>query len=175
MSAVCASVLLQVDPVLLDVIIQGTNRGLEMAEVIPVPVGASRLSTARHGVSIFVGLVGRSSGNVMLNVSEAGMLYLTSRLLGEPQGDLGDNNIDAMMEIGNIVAGAMKDLLSGTDHAVREISLPSLVFGQSYATVYARGITTVSVEFELPGFPASKQWDRYFSTTISLMRRSGGG
>jgi CheY-specific phosphatase CheX len=167
-------VLLQVDPLLLDVIIKGTERGLEMAEVVPGPVGASRLSTARHGVSVFVGLVGQSSGNVMLNVSEEGMLFLTSRLLGEPQTELTDDNIDAMMEIGNIVAGAMKDLLFGTDHAVREISLPSLVFGQSYSMVYARGITTVSVEFELPGFPASKRWDRYFSTTISLMRRSGG-
>ena len=144
-----------------------------MTEVKPVPVGASRLCTSRHTMSVIVGLVGKSSGSVMMNLSEEGMLQLTGGMLGERQTSLTDDNIDAMMEIGNIVAGAVKECLSGSEFAVREISLPSLVVGQSYTMVYARGITTVSVEFELPGFPASKQYDRYFSTTISLMRRSG--
>jgi CheY-specific phosphatase CheX len=164
---------LQVDPTLLEVIILGTQKGLEMTEIKPVPVGASRLCTSRHAMSVIVGLVGKSSGSVMMNLSEAGMLQLTGGMFGEPQTAVTDDNIDAVMEIGNIVAGAVKELLSSTDFAVREISLPSLVMGQSYSMVYARGITTVSVEFELPGFPASKQFDRYFSTTISLMRRSG--
>jgi CheY-specific phosphatase CheX len=166
---------LQVDPVLLDVIIKGTAAGLQLTDVVPVPVGASRLASARHGMSVIVGLVGKSSGSVMMNFAEAGLFHLAELMLGEPQNELSEDNIDAMMEIGNIVAGAIKDHLAGTEMEVREISLPSLVLGQSYAMVYARGITTVSVEFELPGVPASKLYERYFSTTISLMRRSGGG
>ena len=158
---------------LIDVIIQSTGKGLEMAEVSPVPVGASRLATARHGLSVIVGLVGKSSGSVTINLAEAAMLRLTGGMLGEPQLELNDDNIDAMMEIGNIVAGAAKDVLATSEFAVREISLPSLVLGQSYSMVYARGINTVSVEFELPGMPASRLYERYFSTTISLMRRSG--
>lgn len=164
---------LQVDPVLLDVIIQGTAAGLQMTEVIPNPVGASRLATARHGMTVIVGLVGKSSGSVMMNFAEAGVFHLAGQMLGEPQTELSEDNIDAVMEIGNIVAGSIKDHLLGTDMEVREISLPSLVLGASYSMVYARGITTVSVEFEIPGIPASKLYDRYFSTTISLMRRAG--
>jgi CheY-specific phosphatase CheX len=166
-------VLLQVDPILLSAAIESTTKGLEMTGIVPVPVGASVLSTARHGMSVIVGLVGPSSGTVTMNFAEFGMLYLAGQLLGEPQTELNDDAIDAVMEIGNILAGALKDSLLNTERAVREISLPSLVVGANYSMVYARGITTVSVEFEIPGLSASRRFDRYFSTTISLMRRAG--
>jgi chemotaxis protein CheX len=166
-------VLLQVDPILLTAAIEATAKGLEMTGIVPVPVGASVLSSARHGMSVIVGLVGPSSGSVTMNFSEFGMLHLAGQLLGEPQSELNDDVIDAVMEIGNIVAGALKDSLLNTERAVREISLPSLVIGASYSVVFARGITTVSVEFEIPGLSVSRRFDRYFSTTISLMRRAG--
>lgn len=165
--------LLQVDPILLDAAVDATEKGLAMTGTTPTPVGASLLSTARHGMSVIVGLVGPSSGSVMLNFAESGMLYLASQMLGQPQTEMNEDTVDVMMEIGNIVAGAIKDSLLNTSHAVREISLPSLVVGTSYAVIYARGITTVSVEFEIPGLAASQRFDRYFSTTISLMRRAG--
>jgi CheY-specific phosphatase CheX len=165
---------LQVDQGLLTAIINGTTKGLSMCEIVPAPVGASRLTNGRHRMSVMLGLVGGSSGSLVMNLAESAMLFLAGKMLGEDQAALSEDNIDAIMEIGNIVAGAVKDDLVETEHKVREISLPSLVLGETYSMVYARGITTVCVEFELPFFPASKLHDRYFSTTISMMRRSGG-
>jgi CheY-specific phosphatase CheX len=80
-----------------------------------------------------------------------------------------------VMEIANIVAGAYKEMLSETEFKVAAISLPSLIYGHSFSTFYARGITTVQVEFELPEMPVSKMQDRIFRSSISIMRSGGRG
>lgn len=165
--------LLQVDQLLLKALIAGTRSGLEMAGVIPEPVGASRLTQARHAITVMVGLVGKHSGNMALNLSETGMMYLAGRLLGEPMKELNEESIDAIMEVGNMIGGAIKSPLRNTGYAISHISLPSLIFGRSLSMVYARGIKTVSVEFEIPGLPFSTMNDRFFSTTISLLQGSG--
>ena len=121
---------LQVDSTLLEAALSGTEKGLRMTEITPTPVGVSRLVRAVHEISVIVGLVGRNSGSVSLNMSRPLMLLLSSRLLGEEQREVSDDNLDAIMEIGNMVAGSIKESLSSTDYAVSEISLPSLVFGR---------------------------------------------
>jgi hypothetical protein len=72
-----------------------------------------------------------------------------------------------------MVAGCAKEALMETDFKVEEISLPSLILGQSFAVVYARGINTVNVEFEIPGLPVSMLNDRFITVGISLLRGSG--
>ncbi|MFO0625913.1 MAG: chemotaxis protein CheX [Polyangiales bacterium] len=164
---------LQVDRTLLDVVMRSTLKGLSMTGVEPIPVGASRLASQRHNISVIVGLVGASSGNIVVNVSEKGLLHLAGALLGEEQTGLTEDNIDAIMEVGNMVAGCAKEALMETDFKVEEISLPSLILGQSFAVVYARGINTVNVEFEIPGLPVSMLNDRFITVGISLLRGSG--
>jgi CheY-specific phosphatase CheX len=164
---------LQVDPTLLDVVIRGTVLGLEMSGDQPVPVGASRLAVHRHAVSVLVGLVGANSGTLSLNLSERALFHIAGGLLGDPPSALTEDGIDAIMEVGNIIAGAVKDLLIHTEYRVDEISLPSIILGPSYSVLYARGIHTVSVEFELPRIPVSAMNDRYFTVGISLLRGAG--
>jgi CheY-specific phosphatase CheX len=164
---------LQVDRTLLDVVMRSTLKGLSMTGVEPIPVGASRLASQRHNISVMVGLVGASSGNIVVNLSEKGLLHLAGALLGEEQTGLTEDNIDAIMEVGNMVAGCAKEALMETDFKVEEISLPSLILGQSFAVVYARGINTVNVEFEIPGLPVSMLNDRFITVGISLLRGSG--
>jgi hypothetical protein len=166
---------LQVDSTLLEAALSGTEKGLRMTEITPTPVGVSRLVRAVHEISVIVGLVGRNSGSVSLNMSRPLMLLLSSRLLGEEQRDVSDDNLDAIMEIGNMVAGSIKESLSSTDYAVSEISLPSLVFGREYTVVYARGIMTAAAEFEIAEMPVLHMSDRFMTTSISLLRRSGSG
>lgn len=165
--------LLQVDSTLLSAVITGTLGGLSMTGVDVVPVGASRFSASRHSLAVMVGLVGRSSGSVTMNMSEVGMLHLASQLMGEETKTLDEESIDAAMELGNMTAGCIKEALLGTSFDVNAISLPSLIIGSHYSVLFARGITTVSVEFELGGFPVTQSNDRLFSTTISLLRGSG--
>lgn len=168
-----SSLQLGVDPVLLDAAIAGTCTGLEMAEIVPEPIGASRRNHSRHAVTVMVGLVGHHSGNLALNLSELVMKHMASRLLGEPVSELNESTIDAILEVGNMIAGAIKGRLLGSGYALSHISLPSLVVGQSYNMVYARGIQSVSVEFEVPGLPFDAFNERFFSTTVSLLRGTG--
>lgn len=162
-----------VDPTLLAATLQGTYVGLRMTRVRIVPVGTSRLVTARHAVTIMVGLVGAHSGNIALNLSESAALHLASELLGTPITEMNEDCVDAVMEIGNMVAGGIKTALASTQYSMQNISLPSLVLGQSYAMAYSRGISAVSVEFELPDMPFSLMNGRFFSSTLSLLRGTG--
>lgn len=164
---------LQIDPVLLQAVIQGTEEGLEMTGVKPPPVGATRFFSASRSISVIVGLVGDNNGTVTLNLSEGGMLYLAGKLMCEPQSELSEANFDAISEIGNMVAGRLKEALRGTSFEMAHISVPSVIMGASYNVYYTRGIRSVSVEFELEEIPITSQRDRFFTTTVSLLPRLG--
>jgi CheY-specific phosphatase CheX len=95
-------------------------------------------------------------------------------LLGEDIKEANEDAFDAIMEIGNMVAGSIKDALDGSSYEITAISVPALVLGASYEVYFARGITAVSVDFELTDMPFSWHRDRIMSTSVSLLRRSGG-
>jgi len=166
---------LGIEDAVLEAVIAGTISGMEMTGVAPSPIGASRMITALHRYSILVGLVGESSGTVALSVSERVMRLLVGQMLELEVTALDDVTIDGIMEIGNMVAGCIKEKLQGTEFEVNRISLPSLIVGPAYNVVYARGITTVSVQFEVERFhDLSDLSDHVFSTSVSLLRASGG-
>lgn len=162
---------LQVDESILDAVLHGTERGLEMTGIVPPAVGASNLFSADRSLAVMVGMVGKDSGTLTLNVSERAMLVMAGKLIGDDQTEINDDSIDAIMEIGNMIAGCSKDRLIEHGYDIGAISVPSLVFGASYDVYYARGIRTVSVQFELPAMPVAFHRDRIFSTTLSLLRR----
>lgn len=164
---------LQIDQQLLEAIIQSTLVGLEMTNLGPVPVGAGRFATTHHSITVMVGLVGKHSGNMALNISEAGMLHLAGAMMGEEYREVSEDTIDAIMEVGNMIAGAIKGPLCGTGYEISNISLPSLILGNSYNMVYARGIVSVAVEFEIPNMPFATMNGRFFSTAVSLLKASG--
>ena len=56
---------------------------------------------------------------------------------------------------------------------MEHISLPSMLLGAYYNLYYTRGMSTVSVEFELEDIPVMHHKDRFFSTSISLLQRLG--
>lgn len=162
-----------VDPLLLRAAVQGTQVGLTMTRAQLLPVGTSRLTTARHAVTVMVGLVGVHSGNIALNMADSAAKHLASGLLCTPILDIDEDCVDAIMEIGNMVAGGIKTSLASTPYAMQNISLPSLVLGQRYSVAYSRGIRTVSVEFELTDMPFSLMNDRFLSSTLSLLGTAG--
>lgn len=164
---------LNIDETLVDAIVMATENGFEMTGLRPVAVGGSRIFSARHEISVMVGLVGGNSGGMTLNLSKAAMLFVAQTLIGEPQTEVAEDNIDALMELGNMVAGCLKERLLSSDYRIDHISLPSMIAGQRYDVMYARGILTASVEFEIVEMPVTAFADRYFSATISLMLRSG--
>ncbi|MHC4261695.1 MAG: chemotaxis protein CheX [Planctomycetota bacterium] len=162
---------LKVDQTLLESVIQGTTVGLQMTGVAPPPVGASCFFDSRRTVSIMVGVVGQNNGSCTINMSEKAMLWLAGKLLFEEQDAVNEETIDAIMEVGNMVAGAIKEELVGTAFEAENISVPSMIWGAAYDVVYTRGMNTVTVEFELEEMPLSMLGDRFFTVSLSLMRR----
>jgi CheY-specific phosphatase CheX len=164
---------LEVEPVLLHAVIQGVRDGLAMTGLTPPHVGASKLFGSSRSIAVIVGLCGRSNGTLTLNMTERGMLHLAGSLIGEEQKAIDEQNLDAIGEVGNMVAGCVKDALMGTEFELTNISVPSLILGASYDFYMTRGFSTVSVEFELEKLPIAYQRDRFFSATVSLLRRVG--
>jgi CheY-specific phosphatase CheX len=164
---------LAVDACLLSSVIKSTIEGLGMCGIEPKAVGATCFSASRNPMSIIVGLVGRTSGSITLNMTEKGMLFLVSKLLCEEFDTVDEDTIDGIMEIGNMVAGRMKVNLEGTEYQVSNVSLPSIIFGPGFQVLYSRGINTVGVEFELEDMPFSLLNDRFFTATVSLLRGAG--
>ncbi len=162
---------LAIDDVILECVIKGTIDGLEMTGIDPPPVGASRFFTCTRSTSVMVGLVGKSNGTLMLNMSDQGMLHLASRLLMEDQHEVNEETFDAICEVGNMIAGCTKERLAETSYEVTGISVPSLILGANYGVYYTRGVSTVSVEFEIEEIPVTFQADRFFSVGVSLLRQ----
>lgn len=164
---------LELDPMLLAALLEGTAGGFSMTGIQPTPIGASKLCAGSHAIAVLVGVCGKSNGTLTLKFSERGMLHIARALTGEAEPEISESNLDAIGEIGNMVAGCVKDQLVGTDHELTNISVPSLILGASYDFYYTRGFHSLSVEFELPGIPVAYQRDRFFSVTLSLLRRIG--
>lgn len=164
---------LNVSESLVNAIVSATEAGFSMTSLAPTPVGASRIATARHELSVMVGMVGRNSGGMTINLSRRAMFFITEKLIDEPQTEVTEDNIDAIMELGNMLAGCVKEQLLASEYSIDHISLPSMIAGQRYDVLYARGILTASVEFEITEMPVTAFADRYFSVTISLLQGSG--
>ncbi len=163
---------LLIDQVLLDCVITGTLEGLEMAEIQPDAIGASKFNTASRDITVIVGLHGRSNGNMILNMSQHTANFIAGKLMGDEIKELDEDSIDAICEVGNIVAGRFKELLMGTEFEFSTISLPALVFGANYNFYHLKNITTVSVTFEIGEVSIVHHADKFFTTTISLLGQS---
>jgi len=162
---------LKIDPVLLEAVIQGTKEGLQMTGINPPPVGASRFLNTARPISVMVGLVGRTNGTCAISMTEKGMLHIASKLLNENFTQVDAGTVDAIGEIGNMVAGRVKELLAGSEFEMENISVPSVIIGASYGVHYARGMHTLSVDFELEDLPIMDMRERFFTTSLSLLRR----
>ncbi|MCC7014556.1 MAG: chemotaxis protein CheX [Planctomycetes bacterium] len=165
---------LEIEPILLDAVIRGTREGLEMTGLNPPPIGASRYCTASRAISVVVGLVGRTNGSVTLSMGERTMLHIASKLLGEEHHSIDEMTFDAIGEVGNMIGGRVKEVLIGTPYESENISVPSVIMGQSYNVHYTRGMHTLSVDFELTDMPFNDLKERFFTTSLALLRRVSG-
>ncbi len=164
---------LKINEVLAGSVIAGTVEGLQMAEIAPEAVGISRFDSVHRDLSVIVGVHGSCNGNITMNISEHTAVFVAGRLLGEPLEQLDEDAIDAICEIGNMVAGRFKEILSKTEFAFQSISLPALVFGGNYNLYHLKNITTVSVTFEIKEVSIVHVRDKFFSTSIALLGQSG--
>ena len=162
--------LLQLDESLVSVLIKCTRDGLMMAGLKPAPIGISKLLQSKGNVSSIIGFVGPISGSMIINTSDDCACFMAGRMLGETLDKLDNQTLDGLCEIANIIAGQAKAALSTTEYRFDRISVPSVIVGNSYSISHYRGMTSVSVEFELPEMPIKPGERGTFSVNISLMK-----
>ncbi len=108
-------------------------------------------------VSGIIGLAGETRGAVVLSFSRETAIKVVSRLSGTEYRLLGNEVLDGVGELTNIIAGnAKQDLL---DFRI-EISLPGVVTGNSYKIRWPEGIPVVAIPFTTELGP--------FSVNVSL-------
>jgi CheY-specific phosphatase CheX len=164
---------LKIDEKLLECVVRGTKEGLSMTQLDPDAIGVSRFNAWSRDLSVIVGLHGgKESGNVMINLSERTGLFLASRLMGEELKEFNEDAVDALCELGNMVAGRLKELLKGTDYVFEAISLPALIIGANYSLYHLKNINSLAVTFELKEMPVFRVNDKFFTTSIALLRQS---
>ena len=159
----------EVNGTLIGQIVQGTKQGLMMTGIQPTAVGASKLLKASRNVSVLVGLLGDYTGTMTLNLSDRAAALFSAALLGEEDAEFNEETLDGIGEIGNMIAGGIKDLMSDTEMAFSNIACPAVVMGSSYDLYYSTAFTTVCFEFEVSEIPVIHIQDRVFS--VSLMKR----
>ena len=163
---------LNLDEGLITTLIRSTNDGLAMANMVPVPIGASRYVTSTHAVTSIIGFVGAVCGSVSINMSSTAAKFLTGRILGGEQTELTNDALDTICEVINIIAGKLKAILSTSEYKIEKISVPSVVVGSNFSVTHYRGMQTVCVEFELPDVATRRNSDFIFSVALSMMRTS---
>ena len=161
---------LAVDEKLVGILVKSTVDGLAMAGLKPVPAGVSKFVLCRQPVSAMVGYAGPSSGNLLINTSEAVACFMAGKMVGETFSQLDHQTLDGICEIANMIAGQTKAMLSASEHRVEKLSTPSAIVGANYTISHIRGMTSVAVEFELPEMPIRLGQASTFAVNLSLIR-----
>jgi len=162
--------ILQLDERLVLAIVRATRESLNMAGLKPNPTGVSRTISTRRGVSALIGFVGAMSGSLMLNCTDETACFMAGRMLQQEAKEVTHETLDSMGEVVNMIAGQVKSQLSTTELRFDRISVPSVVIGSSYFITHYRGMTTLSVEFELPEMTLGPRQDPFFSVSLCMMK-----
>ncbi|MEN1680930.1 MAG: chemotaxis protein CheX [Planctomycetota bacterium] len=97
-----------------------------------------------HPISAIIGLSGRASGTVVINLSESVALAAASALLMEEVSEVNGDVLDAVGELVNMIAGQAKAELAEYELA---ISLPNVVTGEGHEVRFPSGTAPLCVPF----------------------------
>jgi len=95
-----------------------------------------------------IGLSGPARGTVALSFPTETAVGIVNRLLGTQTKVIDDTVSDAIAEVVNIVAGGAKAKLKIGDGAALDLSLPTVVRGDSYDVDYPSNSVWLEVPFE---------------------------
>ena len=132
-----------------------------------------RLDGSQSGtcpISGLIGVHGKVSGFLTVNMAERSAIKLVEGLLGEKSGTLTPQIVDGAGEITNIIVGGIKSMLTGSTWSFSHITVPSVIIGKGYQIAYAKGLDFVLRNFERTDPEAILLEDRLFHVSVSLLR-----
>jgi len=159
------------DPTLLQAIQGAVNSGLTMCDATARCVGVSSVPTGQGGnVTGMIGVHGKVSGFVTVNIGRRFAIKAVEGLLQESYGELTSQVVYGVGEITNIIVGGIKGTLASTKWAFPHITVPSVIVGNGYEIAYSKGLEFLSVTFEHDDADAVMLEDRVLTVSVSLLR-----
>ncbi len=110
-------------------------------------LGVAETASQPRDITALIGLSGNTRGIVALSFPVNTALAILSRLIGTPTRVVDATVRDAMAELVNIVAGGAKTKFQQDEHALLQLSLPTVVRGDRYSVDYPSQCTWLEVPF----------------------------
>lgn len=110
-------------------------------------VGLVKPGGPSDDLTAVIGLSGPVRGTVALSFPDTTALAMVGRMTGLPEAELADSLGDGLAELVNIVAGGAKAKLNSGKGTVTDLSLPTVVRGQSYTVEGLTQSTWLDVPF----------------------------
>jgi len=146
------------------------HSALEMCDIKARCVGISAMPTQQTGILTgMIGVHGKVSGFVSMNISEEFVISAVEGLLQEEYGKLSSQVVDGAGEITNIIVGGIKSKLSKTEWGFSQITVPSVIVGQNFSIAYSRGLEYLTVTFEYDNPNVIRLEDRMLHVSMSLL------
>lgn len=161
----------QTDPILLKSIVDAVESCLTMCDTEAKCVGMSTIPTRDPGsVTGMIGVHGDVSGFITVNMAEAVAMSTVGGLLQDSFEKLTSQVIDGAGEMTNIIAGGIKNGVSGTQWGFKYVTVPSVIIGHNYQIAYAGGLNYLSVTFEQTNEETIMLDDRLIKVALSTIR-----
>ena len=97
-----------------------------------------------HEVTGIIGLSGKASGDIVLSFEKTLALSTTEALLGEPVETIGDDVVDAVGEITNMIAGNAKSHLEELEMT---LALPTVIVGKNHSIRFPTKVRPIAIHF----------------------------
>ena len=159
------------DPALLKAILGAVESALSMCNLKASCVGITSVPANDTGiVTGLIGVHGKVSGFVTVNIAERFAIRAIGGLLQDEFTELNSQVVDGVGEMTNIIVGGIKGTLASTEWAFPHITVPSVIVGEGYRIAYAKGLDFLRVLFEHDDPEALILDHRLMSVSVSLLR-----
>ncbi len=149
---------------------EAMNSALDMCEIKIRCVGISSMPGQEAGmITGMIGVHGKVSGFVSVNMSERFAVHAVEGLLSEKFGKLSSQVIDGAGELTNIIVGGIKAGLANTKWGFSNITVPSVIVGKNFMVAYSKGLEFLTVTFEHDDDDAFMIEDRMIHVSMSLL------
>ena len=146
------------------------NSALQMCDTKIRCVGVSSMPGQESGmITGMIGVHGKVSGFMNMNMSERFAIHAVEGLLNEKFGKLSSQVIDGAGELTNIVVGGIKSILANSKWGFSNITVPSVIVGQNFMVAYSKGLEFITVTFEHDDEDAFMMEDRMVHVSMSLL------
>lgn len=130
--------------------IYGTMEVMETMAFVKPSAGKpfAKTDDAAHGdVSGIIGMTGDATGSLAMSFSEACIIGLVSKMLGETYTEMNKNVLDAVGELTNMISGSARKLMEKDDLKV-VAAIPTIVFGKAHTVRHIIKGPSIVIPFE---------------------------